>query len=114
MLTADAARTKIGQGPGKWPARRLSEGLRDRHHGQRGRRAPHRRHLGPGPDRRRVRLPRSSLDLLALRPRPGPDYLDTDKARGYADAVGRNAARNLVTVAGALKAIEFPIPEKTD
>jgi hypothetical protein len=40
--------------------------------------------------------------------------LDTDKARGYADAVGRNAARNLVTVAGALKAIEFPIPEKTD
>jgi multimeric flavodoxin WrbA len=49
-----------------------------------------------------------------LGPGPGPDYLDTDKAHAYADAVGRNAARNLVKVAGALKDIEFPIPEKTD
>lgn len=43
-----------------------------------------------------------------LGPGPGPDYLQTDKGKEYAHRVGRDAARNLVAVARALKANPLP------
>jgi multimeric flavodoxin WrbA len=59
-------------------------------------------------------FPAQAWTYWHLGPGPGPDYLDTDKAHKYADTVGRNAARNLLTVAPALKGVKFPTPEKTD
>jgi len=46
-----------------------------------------------------------------LGPGPGPDYTDTDQAHDYSDRLARNAARNLVAVAKALKAVPLPQQE---
>jgi multimeric flavodoxin WrbA len=46
-----------------------------------------------------------------LGPGAGPDYLEASQGHKYADTVGRNAARNLMAVSGALQAIKLPKPE---
>lgn len=48
-----------------------------------------------------------------LGPGPGPNYLDTEKGHDYAHRVGRNAARNLVAAARALKQNPLPKPEQS-
>ena len=45
-------------------------------------------------------------------PGAGPDYLDDQEGHDWSDAVGRNAARNLVAVARVLKTHPLPKPEK--
>jgi multimeric flavodoxin WrbA len=42
-----------------------------------------------------------------LGPGAGPNYLDTPKAHEYSDRTARAAARNLLTVAKALKTAQF-------
>jgi multimeric flavodoxin WrbA len=59
-------------------------------------------------------VPGHSWTYWHLGPGPGPDYLDTDKAHDYADRVGRNAARNLVAGAKAMKAQPLPKQETGD
>ncbi len=59
-------------------------------------------------------VPGHSWTYWHLGPGPGPDYLDTDQAHDYADRVGRNAARNLVAGARALKAHPMPKQESAD
>jgi multimeric flavodoxin WrbA len=58
-------------------------------------------------------IPGQAWTYWHLGPGPGPSYLDTDQAHKYADTVGRNAARNVMTVAKALAGIKFPKPEST-
>lgn len=57
-------------------------------------------------------IPGQSWTYWHLGPGPGPDYLDTDKAHDYSDRLARNAARNLLAVAKALKPGVFP-PQET-
>jgi multimeric flavodoxin WrbA len=57
-------------------------------------------------------IPGQSWTYWHLGPGPGPSYLDTDRAHSYSDRVGRNAARNLVAVAGAMAGISMPKPEE--
>jgi hypothetical protein len=56
-------------------------------------------------------VPGQAWTYWHLGPGPGPDYLQTDQAHTYADTIGRNAARNLITVAHARAGIKFPRPE---
>ena len=56
-------------------------------------------------------IPGQSWTYWHLGPGPGPDYVDTDEGHGYADRVGRNAARNLVALAKVLKPETYPVPE---
>ena len=56
-------------------------------------------------------VPGQSWTYWHLGPGPGPDYVDTDKAHDYSDRVGRNAARNLLALAGVLKPDTYPVPE---
>jgi multimeric flavodoxin WrbA len=56
-------------------------------------------------------VPGASWTYWHLGPGPGPNYLDTDAAHDYSDRTGRNAARNLLTVAKALADVEFSKPE---
>ena len=46
-----------------------------------------------------------------LGPGPGPDYVETDQGHDYSDRVGRNAARNMLALAGVLKPDTYPVPE---
>ncbi|MBB3870974.1 flavodoxin family protein [Brevundimonas mediterranea] len=46
-----------------------------------------------------------------LGPGPGPDYVETDDGHDYSDRVGRNAARNLLSLAKVLKPDTYPVPE---
>ncbi len=57
-------------------------------------------------------VPGQSWTYWHLGPGPGPDYVDTDKAHEYSDRLARNAARNLLAVAKALKPGVFP-PQET-
>ncbi len=57
-------------------------------------------------------VPGQSWTYWHLGPGPGPDYVDTDKAHEYSDRLARNAARNLLAVAKALKPGVFP-PQDT-
>ena len=59
-------------------------------------------------------VPAHSWTYWHLGPGPGPDYLDTDEAHEYAHRLARNAARNLVAVAQALKAKPLPQQETGD
>lgn len=56
-------------------------------------------------------IPGQSWTYWHLGPGPGPDYLETDKAHDYSDRLARNAARNLLAVAKALKPGVFPAQE---
>jgi multimeric flavodoxin WrbA len=55
-------------------------------------------------------VPGQSWSYWHLGPGPGPNYTDTEQAHDYSDRVARNAGRNLVAVARALKA--HPLPEQ--
>jgi multimeric flavodoxin WrbA len=57
-------------------------------------------------------VPAHSWTYWHLGPGPGPDYLESEKGHDYSDRVGRNAARNLVAVARALKHNPLPRPEQ--
>ncbi len=57
-------------------------------------------------------IPAQSWTYWHLGPGPGPNYLDTRRAHAYSHRTGRNAARNLVAVAKALRAHPLPIPER--
>ena len=57
-------------------------------------------------------IPGQSWTYWHLGPGPGPDYLETDRAHDYSDRLARNAARNLLAVAKALKPGVFP-PQET-
>lgn len=59
-------------------------------------------------------IPGQSWTYWHLGPGPGPDYTETDQGHAYSDRVGRNAARNLLAVAGVLKPDTFPVPESAD
>ncbi len=59
-------------------------------------------------------IPAWSWTYWHLGPGPGPDYLDTDKAHDWSDTLARNAARNLVAVAKALKAHPLPQQETSE
>ncbi|HEY0104402.1 MAG TPA: flavodoxin family protein [Brevundimonas sp.] len=59
-------------------------------------------------------VPGQSWTYWHLGPGPGPDYLETDRAHDYADRLARNAARNLLAVAKALKPGVFPPQETGD
>jgi multimeric flavodoxin WrbA len=56
-------------------------------------------------------VPGAAWTYWHLGPGPGPDYLKTDQAHDYSDRTGRNAARNLFTVAKALATTKFTKPE---
>jgi multimeric flavodoxin WrbA len=59
-------------------------------------------------------IPGQSWTYWHLGPGPGPNYLDTDKAHDWSDRAARNAARNLVAVAKALKAHPLPKQESAE
>lgn len=59
-------------------------------------------------------VPGNSWTYWHLGPGPGPEYTDTDQAHDYSDRLARNAARNLVAVAKALKAVPLPPQESGD
>lgn len=56
-------------------------------------------------------LPGQSWTYWHLGPGPGPDYTETDQGHDYSDRVGRNAARNLLAVAQAIRPETYPVPE---
>jgi len=56
-------------------------------------------------------IPAQSWTYWHLGPGPGPDYLETDQGHDYSDRVGRNAARNLIALAGAITPATYPLPE---
>ncbi|MBU4135603.1 MAG: flavodoxin family protein [Alphaproteobacteria bacterium] len=56
-------------------------------------------------------IPGQSWTYWHLGPGPGPDYVETDQGHSYSDRVGRNAARNLIALAKALKPSTYPVPE---
>jgi multimeric flavodoxin WrbA len=56
-------------------------------------------------------IPGQSWTYWHLGPGPGPDYVDTDQGHAYADRVGRNAARNMLAIAGAISKDTYPVPE---
>lgn len=49
-----------------------------------------------------------------LGPGAGPNYLDEQTGHDYSERVGRNAARNLIAAAKALKAVPLPKPESAE
>jgi multimeric flavodoxin WrbA len=59
-------------------------------------------------------VPGQAWTYWHLGPGAGPNYLDSNQAHEYSDRVGRNAARNLVTVARALERVKFPKPESSN
>ncbi|HZV84491.1 MAG TPA: flavodoxin family protein [Brevundimonas sp.] len=59
-------------------------------------------------------IPGQSWTYWHLGPGPGPDYLETDTAHDYSDRLARNAARNLLAVAKALKPGVFPPQEEAE
>ncbi|MCA1661224.1 MAG: flavodoxin family protein [Novosphingobium sp.] len=59
-------------------------------------------------------VPGQSWTYWHLGPGPGPDYTETDKGHEWSDRAGRNAARNLVAAARALKATPLPEQETAD
>jgi multimeric flavodoxin WrbA len=56
-------------------------------------------------------VPGWSWTYWHLGPGAGPSYLDTPTGHDYADRVGRNAARNLIAAAEALKGARWAKPE---
>jgi multimeric flavodoxin WrbA len=56
-------------------------------------------------------LPGQSWTYWHLGPGPGPDYTETDQGHDYSDRVGRNASRNLLAVAQAIRPETYPVPE---
>lgn len=57
-------------------------------------------------------VPAHSFTYWHLGPGAGPDYLDTDQGHDWSDRVGRNAARNLLAAARALRANPLPPQEE--
>ena len=57
-------------------------------------------------------VPAHSWTYWHLGPGVGPDYLDTDQGHDWSDRTGRNAARNLIAAARALKANPLPQQEE--
>ena len=57
-------------------------------------------------------IPAQAWTYWHLGPGPGPDYLTTRRGHAYSDRTGRNAARNLVAAAVALRLHAFPVPER--
>jgi multimeric flavodoxin WrbA len=58
-------------------------------------------------------VPGQSWTYWHLGPGPGPDYTETDQGHDWSDRTGRNAARNLVAVARALRANPMPKQESS-
>jgi multimeric flavodoxin WrbA len=56
-------------------------------------------------------VPGQSSTYWHLGPGPGPDYLEDTRGHEWAHMTGRNAAANLLAVAGALRAHGMPVPE---
>ncbi len=59
-------------------------------------------------------IPANCWTYWHLGPGPGPDYRDDPKGHEWSDRTGRNAARNLASVAKALKAVPLPQQETGD
>ena len=59
-------------------------------------------------------IPAQCWTYWHLGPGPGPDYNDEPKGHEWSDRTGRNAARNLASVARALKAMPLPQQETSD
>ena len=59
-------------------------------------------------------VPGHSWTYWHLGPGVGPDYTETDQGHDYSDRVGRNAARNLLALAGVISPETFPVPESDD
>jgi len=59
-------------------------------------------------------IPAHSWTYWHLGPGAGPDYTETNQGHDYSDRVGRNAARNLVALAGVLKPSTYPVPENAE
>ncbi|MDB5409879.1 MAG: NADPH-dependent reductase [Rhodospirillales bacterium] len=56
-------------------------------------------------------VPARAWTYWNMGPGPGPDYTQTDHGHEWSATAARNAARNLVAVARALKAAPLPKPE---
>lgn len=56
-------------------------------------------------------IPAQCWTYWHLGPGPGPDYADESKGHDWSDRTGRNAARNLLSVAKALQAVPLPQQE---
>jgi multimeric flavodoxin WrbA len=59
-------------------------------------------------------VPGQAWTYWHLGPGPGPDYLDERKGHDWSDMTGRNAARIMASVAGALRANPMPQIETSD
>lgn len=59
-------------------------------------------------------IPAQCWTYWHLGPGPGPDYSDEPKGHEWSDRTGRNAARNLASVARALKAVPLPSQETAE
>ena len=59
-------------------------------------------------------IPAQSWTYWHLGPGPGPDYVETDQGHDWSDRVGRNAARNMIALAGVLTPETYPVPESSE
>lgn len=59
-------------------------------------------------------IPAQCWTYWHLGPGPGPDYSDEPKGHEWSDRTGRNAARNLASVARALQAMPLPSQETAE
>ncbi len=56
-------------------------------------------------------IPAQAWTYWNMGPGPGPDYSETDHRHDWSALTGRNAARNMIAVAKALRANPLPKPE---
>jgi multimeric flavodoxin WrbA len=56
-------------------------------------------------------VPGQAWTYWNMGPGPGPDYTQTDHGHAWSARTGRNAARNMIAAAKALKANPLPMPE---
>lgn len=59
-------------------------------------------------------VPARAWTYWNMGPGPGPDYTDTEHGHDWSAMTGRNAARNMIAVAKALKASPLPVPESSE
>jgi multimeric flavodoxin WrbA len=59
-------------------------------------------------------IPAQAWTYWNMGPGPGPDYTETDHGHDWSAMTGRNAARNLIAVAKALRANPLPVPESSE
>jgi multimeric flavodoxin WrbA len=57
-------------------------------------------------------VPAQAWTYWNMGPGPGPDYTQVDHGHEWSARTGRNAARNLIAVASALKVNPLPVPEQ--